>query len=100
VRNPEQAAAGVFDVGFAVIFLLPMLCVTPCHDLAMQGRRYFYRYVFEERPMGAMDFAPMPSPRPAPSQVRHAGFAWLGLSLSFAVGLIALLRRLAGRASA
>jgi ABC-2 type transport system permease protein len=37
-HNPEAAAAGVFDFGFAVVFLLPLLCIGLCHDLATQDR--------------------------------------------------------------
>lgn len=37
-NNPEQSAAGTFDFGFAVVFLLPLLCICLCHDLATQDR--------------------------------------------------------------
>ena len=37
-NNPEHAAAGTFDFGFAVVFLLPLLCIGLCHDLGTQDR--------------------------------------------------------------
>jgi ABC-2 type transport system permease protein len=39
-NNPEQSAAGTFDFGFAVVFLLPLLCICLCHDLATQDREH------------------------------------------------------------
>lgn len=36
--NPERAVAGTFDFGFAVVFLLPLLCIALCHDLGSQDR--------------------------------------------------------------
>lgn len=39
-RNPEQLAAGAFDFGFVVVFLLPLLCIALCHDLASQDREH------------------------------------------------------------
>jgi ABC-2 type transport system permease protein len=66
-------------------------------DFHRRLRLYVYPYVFEERPMRAQDFAAMPTPRPAPSRVRHVGFAWIGLSMLLAVGLSALLRQLIRR---
>jgi ABC-2 type transport system permease protein len=37
-HNPERAVAGTFDFGFAIVFLLPLLCIGLCHDLATQDR--------------------------------------------------------------
>lgn len=39
-RNPEQLVAGAFDFGFVVVFLLPLLCIALCHDLASQDREH------------------------------------------------------------
>ncbi len=60
-------------------------------------RRYFYPFVFEERPFTAADFHGMPTPQAVSSRIRHAPLAWLGLSMLFVLMLTGVLRELQRR---
>ncbi len=60
-------------------------------------RRYFYPFVFEERPFTAADFQAMPTPQSASSNIRHVPLAWLGLSMLFVLALAGVLRELLRR---
>jgi ABC-2 type transport system permease protein len=62
-------------------------------------RRYFYPFVFEERPFTVTDFHAIPKPQSAPVRIRHAPLAWVGLSLLSLLALAGVLRQLSGRSS-
>jgi ABC-2 type transport system permease protein len=65
--------------------------VAEFHD---RMRRYFYPFVFDERPFGVADFAAIPKPRPAVSASTHAPHAWSGLIALLALLTLGIWRRL------